>query len=287
MIEQPRHDIPVFKVKSEEGVEKTLHRNHLLPVGNKAKSEEVQTGQIPISSERKSLDKLHFPLDEKKTDASTLIDTADTVSEEIKETDETRKEDMESSNEDVYEYVKPTYIHGDAHVTTEVLEDLKPDRSREIYIRFHVDERPTGIQADYQEGATSDIRTPAVTSETGHSPGSDFEGKETRFKEVGIASEQETRNEIVSNTQIKTAVTDIGNVQEKTTTAKVSERQESITGFGNESGAKRTQIDVNLENIADRREEVEEKGENKVRQKPKPPPKPAQRRSSRERKPPA
>ena len=83
MIEQPRHDIPVFKVKSEEGVEKTLHRNHLLPVGNKANSEEVRTGQIPIPRERKSLDKLHVPLDEKKTDISTLIDSVDTVSKEI------------------------------------------------------------------------------------------------------------------------------------------------------------------------------------------------------------
>ena len=172
VIEQPRHDIPVFKVKSEEGVEKTLHRNHLLPVGDKAKSEEVRTGQIPIPRERKSLDKLHVPLDEKKTDASTLIDSADTVSKEIKETDENRKEDTdaESSDDDVYEYVKPTYIHGDAHVTTEVLEDLQPDRSREVDIGFHVDERPAGIQADYQESVKSDkVRTPAVTTETGHS----------------------------------------------------------------------------------------------------------------------
>ena len=111
--------------------------------------------------------------------------------------------------------------------------------------------------------------------------------KETRLKEVSIAKEQETRNENVSNTQIETAVTEISNGQEKTTTAKASESQESITGIGNESGAKGAQIDVNLENTVDRREEVEEKGENKVRQEPKPPPKPAQRRSGRERKPPA
>ena len=32
VMSQPRQDIPVFKIKSEKGVEKTLHRNHLLPV---------------------------------------------------------------------------------------------------------------------------------------------------------------------------------------------------------------------------------------------------------------
>lgn len=32
VIAQSRQDIPVFKIKSWRGVEKSLHRNHLLPV---------------------------------------------------------------------------------------------------------------------------------------------------------------------------------------------------------------------------------------------------------------
>ncbi|XP_060568065.1 zinc finger protein 652-B-like [Ruditapes philippinarum] len=39
--EQPRHDIPVFKVRSEiSGVEKILHRNHLFPVQSQETTEE-------------------------------------------------------------------------------------------------------------------------------------------------------------------------------------------------------------------------------------------------------
>ncbi len=60
VMEQLRSDIPVFKIRSVKGVEKTLHRNHLLPVeveDTAQEAEELDVGQRPKPKRRASLDK--------------------------------------------------------------------------------------------------------------------------------------------------------------------------------------------------------------------------------------
>lgn len=59
VITQPRQDIPVFKIRSEIGIKKTLHRNHLLPVDTTDTGKETDGGETvvkrPILVKRKSL----------------------------------------------------------------------------------------------------------------------------------------------------------------------------------------------------------------------------------------
>lgn len=64
VIEQPRDDIPVFRVRSQTGDEKILHRNHLFPVSNQdIKEDEIEAekeknslvDQIEVRSERNQL----------------------------------------------------------------------------------------------------------------------------------------------------------------------------------------------------------------------------------------
>ena len=56
--EQPNSDIPVYKVKREdgEGIEKMLHRNHLLHLGN-ALQDEKNDPVKPIPKPRKQAPK--------------------------------------------------------------------------------------------------------------------------------------------------------------------------------------------------------------------------------------
>ena len=50
VISQPRRDIPVFKVRSEKGIEKTLHRNHLLPVDSTGTGRETNGDHNVVQS---------------------------------------------------------------------------------------------------------------------------------------------------------------------------------------------------------------------------------------------
>lgn len=47
VIDQPHKDIPVYIVRSSDGVRKTLHRNHLLPLGNKIEDETTLERPVP------------------------------------------------------------------------------------------------------------------------------------------------------------------------------------------------------------------------------------------------
>ena len=55
--EQPNSDIPVYKVKQEdgEGVEKTLHRNHLLHIGDSL-SDDIKDKEVPVAKDESTGD---------------------------------------------------------------------------------------------------------------------------------------------------------------------------------------------------------------------------------------
>ena len=100
--EQPREEIPVFKVKSEKtGRVKLLHRNHLFPVQYREAEDGIdmtsEIGEKKEQKERKDASK------EKEKDIAK-------ISEDMDESDDSDS-DMEIGNG----YVTHTYTNGDAH----------------------------------------------------------------------------------------------------------------------------------------------------------------------------
>ena len=71
---QPRQDIPVFKIRSEKGIEKTLHRNHLMPVttsdAERDTKDEDNAVLRPVSVKRKSLSRPGVQENTEKANAS-------------------------------------------------------------------------------------------------------------------------------------------------------------------------------------------------------------------------
>ncbi len=123
VVSQPRQEIPVFTVKSSKDVEKTLHRNHLLPVeigDTEGEIDSEAVGQRPKPKIRKSVDRsVDQHEDNKQEDASEDKGTTDVRPLQVS-LDNKRDADSEFSDDDrEYEYVPDTYIHGDAHVPTE------------------------------------------------------------------------------------------------------------------------------------------------------------------------
>lgn len=51
VVSQPNKDIPVFVVRDNEGMEKTLHRNHVLPVGSR--DEPIMDRSRPVPKPRR------------------------------------------------------------------------------------------------------------------------------------------------------------------------------------------------------------------------------------------
>lgn len=112
VIEQPRQEIPVFKIRSKNGVERILHRNHLLPIqttdtDREEKESEVKTYK-PVPVKRNKLPVKRDRVEEK------VIPRADDKGDVTS--------DSESSDSGD-EYVPDTYKGGDTH---------KPESEKEI-----------------------------------------------------------------------------------------------------------------------------------------------------------
>jgi len=104
VIEQPRLDIPVFKIKSEQsGLEKTLHRNHLLLVDYQGDEEEDDMVEVIEEDEMDPRNK-----SEMNRDASNETDK------------ESEKSDVAESNKKIsdveeHDHAEHAYQIGDAH----------------------------------------------------------------------------------------------------------------------------------------------------------------------------
>ena len=112
IIDQPRPEIPVFKLKSDEsGIEKTLHRNLLVKIQGEEVTEDVDV------AEREESDETTVELDE--TDKMLEV----TKMHDVMPGDESDNEDGDS----VYE----THFYGDAHKSTVGAQPEKTDESKE------------------------------------------------------------------------------------------------------------------------------------------------------------
>ena len=124
VVEQPRPDIPVFIVKSDSGKELTLHRNQLLPLGEKEETAEKREKNMQHESvQEKEHEVVKQDSLKGKKDASGGLDNAQAESSIVKRNSEKNEESSDSDFSDyevIYDYVEPTYAHGDAHDMTEV-----------------------------------------------------------------------------------------------------------------------------------------------------------------------
>ena len=134
IIEQPIKDIPVFKLKSEKGKELTLHRNKLLPLGEKEDIVKNIENDVQQDSVRKKSVVENNSVNRRK-DASTVVDNAKAESSVLKQTVEEKEESCDSEFSDyevIYEYVEPTYVHGDAHDMTDGKEIIEIIETEEL-----------------------------------------------------------------------------------------------------------------------------------------------------------
>ena len=121
--DQPNDQIPVYKVKSEtSSTTKTLHRNHLFPVGERG----------PLPRKRLSL--------KKKTVVATKNKKREKSEEEEKSYGYVTKDQTDSSEEsDSEEYIREsglrfvdsTNLHGDAHAREEEKEEKEEEERKE------------------------------------------------------------------------------------------------------------------------------------------------------------
>jgi len=76
VMEQPHQDIPVYIVRSEDGIERKLHRNHLLPVGSnngqKITEQENPVHQRPVPQPRRLPQKVSDEKAEQKLENGTV-----------------------------------------------------------------------------------------------------------------------------------------------------------------------------------------------------------------------
>ena len=133
---QPIPHIPVFDVKSDKGVEKRLHRNHLYLLSfmdDEAITEENDKENEKETDVNKSLDST--AVDEIRNDQSEVSNEKEKVSEPLKEKDvkvEHRNYNDDDDDDEVYdsvmEYVSKTNSAGDAwrSVSTPIHHDAGP-----------------------------------------------------------------------------------------------------------------------------------------------------------------
>jgi hypothetical protein len=100
VIQQIRPDIPVFKLRSTDGIEKVLHRNHLLLINSNDKLNE--TNWRPTPKPRK-----------------TTHDNDSTISL-LPDWREKERDEMSSDDEDSDDNVHTTFHGGDAHLSKKV-----------------------------------------------------------------------------------------------------------------------------------------------------------------------
>ncbi|XP_053373989.1 uncharacterized protein LOC128546734 [Mercenaria mercenaria] len=137
VVEQPRLEIPVFRLRSKSGIEKVLHRNHLLPIQTTdSESEEEIKIMRPVPKPRK-LKKQKDEIVEKSEPKVTLPEI-----NRIERSDVTSDSESSDSGD---EYVPNTYKSGDAHIpeiTDKVnkVDRKKDSRTEELEREMHVKE---------------------------------------------------------------------------------------------------------------------------------------------------
>ncbi|XP_052765479.1 putative RNA-binding protein Luc7-like 2 [Mya arenaria] len=177
VIDQPREDIPVFKIRSEKTKrEKTLHRNHLVLVDYEDDED------IDVATEEPG-------------DTSTLNDggvQAEDVEkrelgnpdvEEKKKIGDVTEEESDSDEEVSFYYVPPTYRDGDAHQLASIEDEVvKADNGKE-------EQRPD-IRPAVNETESPEDTVRKVIREDNFS-GSGNRSDETVVKEPGIVVERD------------------------------------------------------------------------------------------------
>ena len=111
----------MFKLRSEKGKELTLHRNKLLPLGEKEDIVKNIENDVQQDSVQKKSVVENNSVNRRK-DASAVVDNAKAESSVLKQKVEEKEESCDSEFSDyevIYEYVEPTYVHGDAHDMTD------------------------------------------------------------------------------------------------------------------------------------------------------------------------
>lgn len=105
--EQPREEIPVFKIRSQNGVEKILHRNHLLPIQTTDGEDDTEEKKIfkPVPKKRQT----KLPVKTEKVDMKGELDVPPVTDDGGDVTSDSEESDSGD------EYVSYTYKRGDAH----------------------------------------------------------------------------------------------------------------------------------------------------------------------------
>lgn len=105
VVKQPNEDIPVYVIRSPSGLEKTLHRNHLFPIGKSPNEKGTDTDQIEDEDKEQV----------KITQNLKGVSRKDAAAEKVQKETDNRVERDEDSDEESGEYVVLTYRRGDAH----------------------------------------------------------------------------------------------------------------------------------------------------------------------------
>ncbi|XP_060603470.1 ESF1 homolog [Ruditapes philippinarum] len=218
VIDQPRPDIPVFKVKSEHtGIIKTLHRNHLYPVqeNNISGSEELKMG---IESVKDVNNKEYRPVPKKRMSSNkdTKIGSegpnkGESETKDKSKGDVTRDESEDSEDTDSEvgsSYVFFTCGNGDAHnnpkknsddnSTIELEQKNNLNEDSDSQEEDHSDEE---IEVDIEEGMAS------VEADTLPEEEPDEEPPETLHLEIEETTEEfkDTNDHNIEHTDIDIA----------------------------------------------------------------------------------
>lgn len=234
--EQQKPEIPVFKIKSPSGVEKILHRNHLLPVAIEDSGEETdeerRTDQRPTPAVRKHLD---TSIEQQKGVLDTSINEGDNQFVPLDNQGEREQNsDWESDEESGYHYVSHTYMHGDArdpaktspkevdkeHIVSEVLNE-------ESGIDFGTEQAIEAVADDVEDDDTEGEVT-VIDEEEEETVHSDAEIERVRLMESLPNGNQDNSEE----TLLKQVYDEVVNVETSETTG--SQRTPCVQGSNTE-----------------------------------------------------
>ena len=167
VIEQPNEHIPVYKVKAEtSGAIRTLHRNHLFPIGDR------------IAERTEPLPKKRISLEKKKVVATQEIEKRNMLQEKIDVSESSEDSDEEMIGGSGTRIVDTTVIHGDAHA---------PER----YGR-----KTSNIEVIARRESTNDL---SKEDRTGTEFTNARDGEERSLRDSWNASENTVRTNDISN----------------------------------------------------------------------------------------
>ena len=153
VVGQPNVQIPVFNVRSEEGVEKTLHRNHLFLLGFINNKTEGEDGE-QIHKDCKNMEKEDRIDEEKRKKVADYQSTDLDIEEKNVNHGNNDKREMTEENEyddeddeSELEFVSPTNTTGDAWASgTSVIHDkgpVLPDKTKDSTLKKDKEKKKT------------------------------------------------------------------------------------------------------------------------------------------------